>query len=203
MKIFQNNPCYYSITQKLCVWGGGICLLVSEFGLISLSIYTDTIWSEKRQGDLQFPGLYQALPLRGEIKERWEEKCPRTLTASRLGKSLNWAALKHQHQNPSAGPKEPHSSTLGFSNSLAPDSQSCGFCYEWKGGVKTGRAKRAGEGRKSGRDPAARRAPRRRYSVKGLERLRALRSQVPQVGESAVRPVGAEVPVTRSQPRVG
>lgn len=157
--------------------GGKTCLPVSKFELISLSIRTDTIWSEKRQGDLQFTGFCQALPLRGEIKGRWEEKCPRTLTASRLGESLNWAALEHQHQNPSAGPKEPHSSTLGFWNSLAPGSQSCGFCYEWKGGVKTGRARRAGEGRESGRDPAAGGAP-RGYPVKGLERLQALGSQV-------------------------
>jgi hypothetical protein len=47
-------------------------------------------------------------------REIWEEgKCPRTLAASRLGESLNWATVEHQDQNPSAGPTEPHSSTLG------------------------------------------------------------------------------------------
>lgn len=42
------------------------------------------------------------------------------MAASRFGESLNWTAVKHQHQNPRAGPKKPHSSTLGFRNSLAP-----------------------------------------------------------------------------------
>lgn len=114
--------------------------------------------------------LCQALPFRGEIKGRWQRKCSRTLAASWFGESLNWAALKYQHQNPSAGPKEPHSSTFGFRNSLAPGSRSCSFCYEWKRGVKTGRARRAGEGRKGGGDAAAGGAQRGSW-VKGLERL--------------------------------
>lgn len=69
-----------------------------------------------RQVDLQ-PNS----PFRGEITGIWVEgKCPRTLAASRFGESLNRAAVEHQHQNPSAGPKELHSPTLGFRRCQAP-----------------------------------------------------------------------------------
>lgn len=122
----------------------------SKFELISLSICTDMTWSENEARWFTARGLHQALPFHGEIKGRWAEKCPRTLAACRFGESLNWAAVEHQHHNPSAGPKEPHSSTLGFRNSLAPGYRSYSFCYEWKGGVKTGRARRASAGRASG-----------------------------------------------------
>lgn len=149
---------------------------VSEFKLISSSICPDMIWSENEARWFTAHGLCQALPFRGEIKEMGRK------TSAYLGCLPVWGKLEVGCCGAPTPESKCRSKGTPFfhawlRNSLAPGSWSWSFCYEWKGGVKTGRARRADAGRESGGDRAVGGAP-RPLGVKGLERLRALGRQV-------------------------
>lgn len=105
-----------------------------------------------RQGDLQLI-YYATFYLFVENKRKWEESVHVPWLPSGLGKAwtgLLWTTNTRIQVPVQRNPILP----LLAQKQPGAGSRSGGFCYEWKRGVKTGRARRAGAGRKSGGNPA-------------------------------------------------